>query len=83
MGAVQIAYTLSAAADVEVQVLNMAGRTVATIPVEPSEAGTHTAFWPGRSASGSKVPPGQYLLRIDCKADDGVASTRLVTVGVR
>ncbi len=82
-GGTQIVYTLSAAADVQMQVLNIAGRVVARIPGGYQNAGTHTAMWPGRSLSGSKIPAGQYLISVLCSSEDGTQTTRILPVHVR
>jgi hypothetical protein len=82
-GKAQVVYTLSAAADVQLQVFNIAGRTVASIPIGYCEAGTHTTLWSGLNTNGSKVPAGNYLLQVGCKAGDGTASNRIVSMQIR
>ena len=79
----QVVYALSAPGQVGIEVLNIAGRTVATVPAGYQEAGTHTALWSCRSATGTKVPRGQYLLKLQCQADDGTQTSRIVLGSVR
>ena len=70
-GGVQISFTLSAAADVEVTVLNIAGRTVRSIDASPRAAGQSTLSWNLRDARGSAVPSGLYLVRLRANDDTG------------
>ncbi len=70
-GGASISYTLSLAADVSVEVLNIAGRKVATVATGPAAAGANTLTWSGRSKSGTVCPAGRYLVRIQAAADDG------------
>ncbi len=80
---VQVVYTLSGAADVRADILNIAGRTVATVPCGYQSSGTHTATWSGAGATGAKVPPGQYLISIQCTGDDGTQTSRVLPTQVR
>jgi hypothetical protein len=79
-GRVSVSYTLSSAAQVSLEVLNIAGRKVATLGGEVQPAGVSTASWNGRSASGSICPPGRYLVRINARADDGRQAQAIVPV---
>ncbi len=67
----QISFTLSAAADVEVAVLNIAGRTVRTIAAGPRAAGQTTLSWNLRDARGSAVPGGLYLVQLRANDETG------------
>jgi surface antigen len=78
-----VTYCLSAPADVLITVLNIAGRTVANIPVGYQTSGTHTSTWSRRNSTGSKVPAGQYLLRLRCRADDGTEVSQITPAIVR
>ena len=82
-GGMQIVYSLSAPAEVGIEVLNIAGRTVARVPCGYREAGTHTALWSGRNVGGSKAPPGRYLISVHCCSDDGTQSSRITPAQVR
>ncbi len=80
-GAVTVSYTLSADAQVNVEVLNIAGRKVATLASgESAPAGLSTCGWNGRSSSGTVVPSGRYLVRVKAQADDGQQVQALVPV---
>jgi len=71
-GGASVSYTLSAAAEVNVEVLNIAGRKVATLANDQvASAGANTLTWSGRSNAGTLCPAGRYLVRIQAAADDG------------
>ena len=77
-----ISYSLSAAADVEVRIRNIAGRLVARLHTGEREAGSNTETWNGLSAAAARVPAGVYLCEIVARTPDGhstraVASVRL------
>ena len=61
-GSAQIVFTLSNAADVEVEVLNIAGRTIRTLAIGPAETGQNTLSWNLRDNAGTLVPGGMYLV---------------------
>jgi len=80
---VAITYTLSADAAVSAQVLNIAGRPVRDLVREKSQAsGRSTLLWDLRSASGSLVPSGTYLIALTARADDGQAARAMSKVTV-
>ncbi len=71
-GGAEIAFTLSAPANVTVTVLNIAGRPVATVARERStEAGLQRLAWSGRTDHGTRAPGGTYLARIVARDPDG------------
>jgi subtilisin family serine protease len=79
----QIVFTLSRDAQCEVSVMNIAGRPVRT--VESSRlhtAGVNSVAWDGRNTTGTKVPSGQYLVRVSACADDGTTASALRLVRV-
>ncbi len=80
---VSIAYTLSAAADVNIEMRNISGRLVSTVPCDAGQAGLNSAFWNLRNAAGARVPAGTYLCSITARADDGTqtSSVRALSVG--
>jgi hypothetical protein len=82
-GSVRFSYTVSAAADVTADVLNIAGRAVGTIQGKTSGAGVQSLTWNGRGTSGTKVPAGRYLLRLTARTGDGqmAQSVRAFQVG--
>jgi len=80
--AVQISYTLSSPATVTVEVLNLAGRVVRSLPAIAQDGGVGTTLWDGNSARGSRTPAGTYLVRVTARAADGQAVTALRPVHV-
>ncbi len=77
-GTTQVSVTLSAPASVEATVLNLAGRVVATLPPRELPAGTSTLLWNGRSATGTAVPSGRYLARIEARTAGGASAQCIV-----
>jgi hypothetical protein len=77
----EIAFTLSAPSAVTVEVLNLAGRVIAT-PVHrmPCLSGTHRVLWSGLSATGLATPPGRYLLRLHAQDPSGRRTEALCPV---
>ncbi|NPV45529.1 MAG: hypothetical protein HPY69_01120 [Armatimonadetes bacterium] len=67
----QITVNLSAAAQVGVEIKNLAGRTVAVLPQRSLGAGVHSLLWSGRGVTGTKVPAGQYLVCVRAVSRDG------------
>jgi subtilisin family serine protease len=80
--AVQISYTLSSPATVSVDVLNLAGRIVRSLPAIARDGGVATTLWDGNSTRGSRAPAGTYLVRVTACAADGQAVTALRPVHV-
>jgi subtilase family serine protease len=70
-GQVAFSYALSAPADIELHVRNMAGRTVARMNVGPREPGSHTEIWSAAAAAGGRVPAGLYVCEIVARTDTG------------
>ena len=54
---------LGSAALVELSVLDLAGRRVATVAKRQFEPGTHTLRWDGRDVNGRRAAPGLYFAR--------------------
>jgi len=82
-GGAQFVYTLSAAAQVDISVINAAGRRVANVVQgEDAVAGRNTAVWNGRSDTGALVPGGSYRVVLTARSDEGgqVSSVRSLTV---
>jgi subtilisin family serine protease len=74
----QIAFSLTAPAQCDVTVLNMAGRPVRALAVGKLMAsGASTVAWDGRGTGGSRAPAGAYLVRVTARTDDGAASSAL------
>jgi hypothetical protein len=64
-GATTISYRLNHDAEVRLNVLDMAGRRVATLLSGWKAAGAHQVSWDGRDAGGSPVGSGVYLVRME------------------
>lgn len=77
-GTLAITVSLSTAAEVGATVLNLAGRVVAAVPAQALNGGISTLWWNGRSTTGTRVPQGQYLLRVQARSRDGGCVTCLV-----
>ncbi len=73
-GVAQITVNLSAAATVQVTVVNIAGRTVAVLPECTLVRGSSTLLWNGRSTSGTRVPTGSYFVNVTARTADGQQS---------
>ncbi|MEN6643956.1 MAG: caspase family protein [Armatimonadia bacterium] len=67
----QITVNLTSAANVSAVITNLAGRTIAVLPNQDLEAGLSTLLWNGKNSHGSKVPAGQYLVRLQATDEDG------------
>jgi probable HAF family extracellular repeat protein len=80
---VAITVNLSAATEVGASVLNLAGREVSVIPPSRLVAGINTVWWNGRSVSGTRVPGGRYLVRLQARHGDGGQSQALVPLMLR
>lgn len=67
-----ITYTLSNAAAVNVNILNIAGRTISRVATgQLSPAGISTAVWNLRSSTGTPVPSGTYIIQFCARTDEG------------
>jgi hypothetical protein len=80
-GGAEIAFTLSAPADVMIDVLNIAGRAVATVARDlAAEAGPRRLVWSGQTLTGTRAPAGKYLVRITARSASGYEHTALCGV---
>jgi len=71
-GNVEVRVTLSAAATVDADVVNMAGRQVGTIcRAREMETGSAVVLWGATSDRGTRLPSGRYLIRVSARAEDG------------
>ncbi len=77
-GSASLAYTLQAAARVEVTVHDVQGRLMATLWSGVQAAGSHVARWDGRDPRGAAAPAGLYLCRVRTAADSATARVLLV-----
>jgi len=77
----EVLFTLSAPAEVTVEVLNMAGRPVAVLAQDrAADAGVQRLAWNGRSATGTVAPAGRYLIRVAARSAAGHQATALAPV---
>ncbi|MGD9495441.1 MAG: S8 family serine peptidase [Armatimonadota bacterium] len=80
----QVTVSLTQAAALDVEVLNIAGRTVARVCTERQVGAGETRLgWSGTSAAGTAVPAGMYLVRVTARAQDGqqVSAVRSLRIG--
>lgn len=78
----QITMQLSSAANVQVQVLNLAGRPVALLPEQSLSPGLNTLYWNGLTTLGTKAPAGQYLVRVVARSAGGQQAQQLTGLRV-
>ncbi len=60
----RIQFTLARDEDVQLQILDLAGRRVRTVLLEPRLAGSHEVEWDGTDTFGRRVASGVYLYRL-------------------
>ncbi len=78
-GAVNIGYTLSAAANVEVRILGANGTLVRRVSGGSTRAaGTNQAVWDQRNEQGISVAAGTYLVEIRAQSTAGSQSARVI-----
>ena len=79
-----IPYELAGAARVRLDVFNLLGQRVITLVDDEQVAGSYTARWDARDASGQGVASGVYLYRLTAastsSADEVMATRRMVLV---
>ncbi len=79
-----ISLNLSAAAQVQARILNIAGRPIKTLcRAKTCEAGTNTLLWNAQSDTGLPVPSGTYLVEVSATAPDGSQAKGLGQVPIR
>lgn len=72
-GGVRVQWRLTAPAAIDLQVRNLAGRTVADLcRSEPYGAGPAAATWSRKLATGAAAPAGRYLLVLQARTADGL-----------
>jgi arylsulfatase A-like enzyme len=83
-GGAQITFSLSAPAEVTVDVTNIAGRPVATVARGTKlPRGVQAVVWNGRGAQGLPAPNGAYVVRVDARCSDGATSHAVTTCAIR
>ncbi len=80
---VSVVYSLSAAADVVLQVRNIAGRLVVEVPCGEACAGLNTATWNLRNGAGAPVPAGTYLCTLIARSPEGSQASAMRSLRVR
>jgi hypothetical protein len=71
-GGAEVVFTLSAAGEASVAIVNLAGRPVATVCRDRSaDAGVQRVYWSGVSDQGTALPAGVYLVRIIARGEEG------------
>jgi hypothetical protein len=73
-----VRFALPAAERVRVEVLDVAGRRIATLLDGALAAGEHDARWDGSAAGGTRALPGVYLVRVATPA--GTRTGRVIVV---
>jgi uncharacterized membrane protein len=75
-GPIGVEFTMPRPGPARLQIVDLAGRAVATLHDGPAAAGATRMLWDGRAADGRLVPPGLYFLHL--QAPTGVVSQRLM-----
>jgi flagellar hook assembly protein FlgD len=76
--AMNFEFQLPARATVRAEIIDVAGRHIASLLENKAmDAGTHRLQWDGRDASGRKVTPGIYVVRISTGEE---SATRRIVV---
>ncbi|HCU36223.1 MAG TPA: hypothetical protein DGT21_12485 [Armatimonadetes bacterium] len=81
-GGMSISYTLSASAEVSIEVRNISGRLIRSVSCGPAQAGLNTAAWDLRNAGGARIPSGVYLCTIGARSADGTQISAIRTLNV-
>jgi flagellar hook assembly protein FlgD len=79
----EVLFTLSAPAEVNIEVLNVAGRRVAALPTTLASSGLQRVPWGGRTTAGTGAPAGAYLVRITARGVGGGESGGLARLSLR
>lgn len=72
-GASTFEYALPEAGDVTIEILDVSGRRVARHDLGPRPAGQHVMQWEAVDASGERLDPGVYFVRLGVRAAAGPA----------
>ncbi|MEN6643731.1 MAG: Ig-like domain-containing protein, partial [Armatimonadia bacterium] len=79
----QVTVSLSSAATVRAVITNIAGRIVAELPEQDLPAGVSSLLWNGQSRSGTRVPAGTYLVKVQARGADGTQTSALGPLQLR
>lgn len=63
-GQTTIRYALAEAADIRLEVVDLAGRRVRSLVDGPRQGGLHTTVWDGAGETGGQAPAGVYVIRL-------------------
>jgi len=74
----EIAYRTVAAGHVELRILDLQGRVVATLVNMDQPAGEHTIAWTGSDDAGGRVASGVYVTELRCGAERAVQKVTLL-----
>ncbi len=77
-GSTSFDYTVPTNGRIQVRVFDVLGKEIATITDAEATAGTYTAQWDGRDASGRQVVPGVYMIRVEAAGRSGIAQVQVV-----
>jgi hypothetical protein len=62
-GPVRVEFSLARPAAIEIDVVDVQGRRIASLARGPWPAGSHAVEWSGRAGGGGQTPPGHYVVR--------------------
>jgi len=80
---VAITYALSAPAQADIQIRNIAGRLIQQLGTDELQpVGVHSVTWNLSNASGTRVPAGTYLCVIQARTEGGQAASCLRPITV-
>ncbi len=83
-GGAQIVFSLSDDAAVDVQIVNIAGRTVGQVAAaRVCSAGANSVVWNARSTNGALVPAGRYLVTVTARCEDGTVARAIGSLQVQ
>jgi hypothetical protein len=84
LGSATINYNLSSSADVEVKIVNLAGKTVRRLGGRAAgSAGLNQIVWDLRTDAGSRAPRGTYLVEVTARNQEGAVSKGIAQAVVR
>ncbi|MFO7946968.1 MAG: S8 family serine peptidase [Armatimonadota bacterium] len=76
-----IVFSLSHPCHTSVEVLNIAGRSVAAVEQDTLRlAGNHNILFDGRNSHGAALPSGRYLVKVQARSETGQQVQRLMAV---
>ncbi|MGC4046882.1 MAG: carboxypeptidase regulatory-like domain-containing protein [Armatimonas sp.] len=68
----RFAFTATQEADVQVEIQTLTGRTLRKLETRATAGGESGVFWDGRTAQGSALPAGPYVVTISARDSEGV-----------